>query len=161
MLGLLLGNRDLIDTSTWDVLIKTGTAHLLAISGLHLGLVFAWVWLLLKLVGRGFSAIFAKNLDAIILITALTFTWLFAALTGLATPSLRAALFISVFVIAHLIKLNLTWRFKYLLAMALVLLLKCGKSIERKNKSSISSSAISLALGSLYMSRTLGAKSFI
>ncbi|NNF16586.1 MAG: hypothetical protein HKN70_07545, partial [Gammaproteobacteria bacterium] len=36
--ALAVGVRSNLDASYWDVLIKTGTAHLMAISGLHIGL---------------------------------------------------------------------------------------------------------------------------
>ena len=37
--ALSLGDRSAIDSSQWQVLSRTGTNHLLAISGLHIGLI--------------------------------------------------------------------------------------------------------------------------
>jgi len=52
--ALALGDRSQLSTQQWRVLQRTGTAHLLAISGLHVGLVAAlafalaqWLWRLL------------------------------------------------------------------------------------------------------------------
>lgn len=40
VISLALGERELIETGVWKVLRQSGTGHLLAISGLHIGLVF-------------------------------------------------------------------------------------------------------------------------
>ncbi|HDP89877.1 MAG TPA: DNA internalization-related competence protein ComEC/Rec2 [Thioalkalivibrio sp.] len=53
MLALALGDRSHIDPPAWDVLLRTGTNHLVAISGLHIGLVGGLVfWLLRALAAR-------------------------------------------------------------------------------------------------------------
>ena len=51
LISLALGERDLIENDTWMLLRRTGTSHLLAISGLHIGFVFwmvsllsTWIW---------------------------------------------------------------------------------------------------------------------
>jgi competence protein ComEC len=42
--GIVVGARDGIDSATWEVLRSTGTAHLMAISGMHIGLVAMLTW---------------------------------------------------------------------------------------------------------------------
>ncbi len=49
ILGLTLGDRSLISQAQWDALIATGTNHLLAISGLHVGMIAGLVWALVRL----------------------------------------------------------------------------------------------------------------
>ncbi len=44
--ALLLGDRRGLEDSDWDILRRTGTTHLFAISGLHLGLISGFGWLL-------------------------------------------------------------------------------------------------------------------
>lgn len=44
ILALLLGDRSLIDSDRWHSLRVTGAGHLVAISGLHLSVVAAWVF---------------------------------------------------------------------------------------------------------------------
>ena len=44
--ALLLGDRRGLDDQDWDILRRTGTTHLFAISGLHLGLIAGFGWLL-------------------------------------------------------------------------------------------------------------------
>lgn len=42
--ALVLGDRSEINNTEWDVFRKTGTSHLIAISGLHIGLVSALIF---------------------------------------------------------------------------------------------------------------------
>ncbi len=46
LLGLIVGARHLLNDEQWELLRRTGTVHLMAISGLHIGLVaFVFYWL--------------------------------------------------------------------------------------------------------------------
>lgn len=51
LLATVVGGRDAIDMNTWQVLRHTGTTHLMAISGMHVGLVAAFAWLPGRLLG--------------------------------------------------------------------------------------------------------------
>ncbi|MCW8092155.1 DNA internalization-related competence protein ComEC/Rec2 [Alteromonas sp. ASW11-130] len=42
--ALLIGNRDNLSKEDWERLQLTGTAHLFSISGLHIGILFAWCY---------------------------------------------------------------------------------------------------------------------
>ncbi|MGL5046408.1 MAG: ComEC/Rec2 family competence protein, partial [Shewanella sp.] len=44
LLALLLGEKQLISKERWQALRQTGTGHLVAISGLHLSVVAAWIY---------------------------------------------------------------------------------------------------------------------
>lgn len=48
ILALSYGDRHLLQTEDWALMQRTGTAHLFAISGMHLGIVFGCVLLLCK-----------------------------------------------------------------------------------------------------------------
>jgi competence protein ComEC len=50
--ALAIGDRGAIDTSQWQVLRRTGTNHLVAISGLHVGIVSGLVYLLISWIWR-------------------------------------------------------------------------------------------------------------
>lgn len=50
--ALLCADKQFVEETERDALQGTGTAHLLAISGMHIGLVFAAVWWLCRLLGR-------------------------------------------------------------------------------------------------------------
>jgi ComEC/Rec2-related protein len=48
-LALVLGDRSLLDDNQREAFVRTGTAHLLAISGLHVGLLAMWLFGLARL----------------------------------------------------------------------------------------------------------------
>lgn len=92
--GLLFGYRDKIDQSTETLFVNTGAVHLLAVSGMHVILIFSNIKGLLrlirlnKLIGEKWTSIFA-----VILI------WLFTFLAGLAPSIVRATIMISIIVL--------------------------------------------------------------
>ncbi len=47
-MALLLGARERLDDSVFDSFLKTGTVHLLVVSGLHVGFLAGLVWLLVR-----------------------------------------------------------------------------------------------------------------
>jgi len=93
--GIILGMRGNIPSSVKADFIHTGTAHLLAISGLHLSIVAG---ILLSL---GIWLFGRKNYIYIWL--ALGAIWLYALLTGMHAPIVRAAIMASLFLTADLL----------------------------------------------------------
>ncbi len=93
VLAVAIGARHLISARAWDRYARTGTSHLMAISGLHVGLAAVAVYLLaaglLGLFGRG-------NHHHVALIVALTVACLYAAVSGFAVPARRAILMLAV-----------------------------------------------------------------
>lgn len=88
--GLVIGDRSGIVTGDWDVLRRSGTTHLVAISGLHIALiagVVAGLWRLLPLQALSGLAGYAA------VATALGY----ASLAGWSVPTSRAALMVVVF----------------------------------------------------------------
>jgi competence protein ComEC len=63
--ALLLGRREAVDPEVNDAFARTGTTHLLAISGLHMQALAAALWLVLRVAGLGRKS----SLAAIILAT--------------------------------------------------------------------------------------------
>jgi len=91
--GILLGMRGNIPYPLNQVFSRTGTAHLLAISGLHISIVIAMVLSLgILLFGRQRS---------IYVWLALIVTWLYTLLTGMRPPVIRAAIMGSLFLTAE------------------------------------------------------------
>ncbi len=80
--ALLLGRRDLVDPDTNDAFARTGTTHLLAISGLHLQVLAVAVGLALRLAGLRRRAVFGGVAGA---------TIGYALLVGLAPSVVRSA----------------------------------------------------------------------
>jgi competence protein ComEC len=92
--GILLGMRSTIPSSTRDEFSYTGTAHLLAISGLHLTIIAGiLVSLGIRIFGRKGYVYVWMTIAAI---------WLYAVLTGMNPPVLRSVQMISLFLAAEL-----------------------------------------------------------
>lgn len=101
--ALAIGDRSGVQAAEWRVLRRTGTSHLMAISGLHIGLVAAlaffparWLWSLWPPATRIIPA--QRTALLISLVAAL----LYAALAGFAVPTQRALLMLLVFALAVL-----------------------------------------------------------
>ena len=93
--GIILGKRGTIPSPLRDDFTRTGTAHLLAISGLHLSIVAGillslGIWLFGR---RRYTYLWL----------ALGVIWLYALLTGMHPPVVRAAIMVSLFLTAELL----------------------------------------------------------
>ncbi len=91
--AILLGLRGNVPNSLHEAFSGTGTAHLLAISGLHISIVIA---ILLSL----FTLLFGRQHYIHIWLT-LALMWLYALLAGMNPPIVRAAIMGSLFLIAQ------------------------------------------------------------
>jgi len=93
--ALAIGYRGDMSPELWKVFINTGTNHLIAISGLHIGLVAGFVWLLLRLLTR--VQLFSQHLTYRRLLTLSFLAALFyAALAGFTIPTQRALIMLAV-----------------------------------------------------------------
>ncbi|WP_216642706.1 DNA internalization-related competence protein ComEC/Rec2 [Hydrocarboniclastica marina] len=123
--SLLFGSRGQLQPEDWTVLRTTGTSHLVAISGLHIGLVAAMVafiarLVLLRTVGDRFGPKLAPRLLFVLVCLA---TGAYALLAGFTVPTQRALVMV---IVAGLVLLNGGMRRAWdgwILAAFLVLLL--------------------------------------
>jgi DNA internalization-related competence protein ComEC/Rec2 len=92
--ALALGRRDLVPRERRDRWRRSGLAHLLAVSGLHVGLVGGAVWLLLALTG-----ISPRTTRIAVLIAVPAY----AILAGAAPSAMRAALMAAIYLGARLL----------------------------------------------------------
>ena len=92
--ALLLGDRTRINPELWDLLSKIGVVHLIAISGLHVGMVATCCFFFLK------TLRFSRRAS---LIGTLFLLWLFVELVGEAPPILRSSLMVAVYLIGRLL----------------------------------------------------------
>ena len=95
--ALVICQRNQIDLQQWLLLSATGTAHLLAISGLHIGFIagimfFCWRWLWRRS-SRLCLWIAAPRAAAV---AALLAAWFYAGLAGFGLPTQRAVIMITV-----------------------------------------------------------------
>ncbi len=94
--ALTVGDRDRIAAPRWDLLIATGTNHLIAISGLHIGLAALLGFGIGRVVWR-FSGPWRERLPAPICqaVCALLVAVPYAALAGFALPTQRALIMLA------------------------------------------------------------------
>ncbi len=95
--ALAIGERSAISDEQWDVLLASGTNHLVAISGLHVGLVAGLIYLLMlrlwRLCPRCCESLPAPRAAALVaMLAALGY----AALAGFSIPTQRALLMLLV-----------------------------------------------------------------
>jgi competence protein ComEC len=84
--ALLLGDGNAMERTEWEIFVRTGVVHVLAISGQHLVLLAAFVWFLLGLAG-------VPRHRAAWLVAFVVFGYAF--ITGLRPSALRAAVMVS------------------------------------------------------------------
>jgi len=99
--ALTIGDRSAISVADWNILRKTGTSHLMAISGLHIslaaGLVFWLVRVLWAHAGRFSEVIPARKVAAL---AAIVGALLYALLAGFGIPARRALVMVTVVMLA-------------------------------------------------------------
>jgi competence protein ComEC len=98
-LALILGDKSLLDTEVKNSFTNTGAMHVLAVSGLHVGIIMQ---ILLFLFGY-FPRVFSKKSSILIVVTLM---WIYAIITGLSPSVLRAVFMFSVLVISQLTERN-------------------------------------------------------
>ncbi len=105
VLGLAIGAYQALPESTWDKLRRTGTIHLISISGFHIALVAGPAGLLGLLIARAWLATGRRCRPRVIASwTAVLAASLYAALAGFSVPTLRSVLAVA------LVALLATWR---------------------------------------------------
>jgi len=92
--GIILGDQESLPPEILSDFRGTGTAHVLVVSGLHVGLVLLIIFLLFKTVGLPTKWATALSLPLL---------FYYALLTGLRAPVLRATLMASVGLVAYLL----------------------------------------------------------
>lgn len=91
--ALLLGKRQNISKELRSSYVDAGAIHILAISGLHIGIIsFAFLWLL-----RPLNRL--KNGKYIAFVLTVLLLWIFAFMTGLSASTVRAVTMFSFFVV--------------------------------------------------------------
>lgn len=113
--ALLLGQRDELDSDQTQAFVRSGTIHVLAVSGTHVGIVYGVLVLGLAWMAKDRRGRLLRGLLALLVL------WGYAGITGFAPSVLRATVMFSLFTIAEMTR----WRVESLnsLAAAAVLLL--------------------------------------
>jgi len=112
ILALALGERGLFNDEDWELLQVSGTAHLFAISGLHLGIVSLLFFHLTKTVLFAVIKILnlkqQPNIGPWALAVSLPFCFFYAYLSGFQIPVIRSV--IAILFVAYLMFYQLHWR---------------------------------------------------
>ncbi|WP_299974578.1 DNA internalization-related competence protein ComEC/Rec2 [uncultured Pseudoteredinibacter sp.] len=123
--GLLLGDRSDLDKEDWALLQQTGTGHLLAISGLHIGLSAGIGLLLFSAIGR-IAQLFSERMPAaqMLAMWGSGFTALaYAYLADFSLPTQRALIMLWVYLLAALSARQVSsWQVLIVALIALLLL---------------------------------------
>ena len=93
IVAVAIGSRHLVSADAWERYARTGTSHLMAISGLHVGLAAIAAYLF----ATGFSGLLGRgNHHFFGLLAAMIVACAYAAVSGFAVPARRATLMLLV-----------------------------------------------------------------
>lgn len=110
--ALILGYRGEISKETFDLFSNTGTIHILSVSGMHVGMVFAIVLFVLSPLSTPSR-----------LILSLLLIWAYVIFTGMSPSVLRAGTMISVYIVGRLTyRQNVSGNTLFLTAFLLLLI---------------------------------------
>jgi len=124
-LALLIGDRSEISQKQWQTLQTTGTAHLLAISGLHLGLVAGAAFYLLSFALSFVRLNFIRlNILKLASFGAVSAGGAYALMAGLAIPTQRALIMLATGLVLIMLKHRVSMFSGLLWAMLFCLLLE-------------------------------------
>ena len=122
--ALIIGERNGISQENWQVLRNTGTNHLMAIGGLHIGIMAGIFSMLVSFLWKRHSRlplIFPAQHAA--LISALIIAFIYASLSGFSLPSQRAIIMLTVFILISLTHKRINPFNAWSLALLIVIIL--------------------------------------
>ncbi|MDR2457209.1 MAG: DNA internalization-related competence protein ComEC/Rec2, partial [Clostridiales Family XIII bacterium] len=91
--GIMFGDKKGISEETNDAFSKNGASHILAVSGLHIGLIYAFI-----------SLLFSRRWTLLKSICIISFLIFYAFLAEFSIPVIRAILIIFIHILGHIIK---------------------------------------------------------
>ncbi len=102
--ALLLGEKGEISKDIREAFIKTGTAHILAISGLHIGIIaFAAFWLMLHILSLSERLLLAFNIKKPAALFTIIPVIFYSFIGGFSIPTQRAMIMVLIFLLAILL----------------------------------------------------------
>jgi competence protein ComEC len=123
--ALTIGMRDNITPLEWDDLRGTGTNHLMAIAGLHIGFASGMAYFVINFLWRRFSTLMLwKPAQEAATVSALITAFLYSALSGFALPAQRAVIMLSVFLFTYLYRKKIHVWTSYFLALGMIVSLE-------------------------------------
>jgi len=124
LIALILGERNGISADDWQVLRNTGTNHLMAIGGLHLGMLASFAYFTVSYLWRRSTTLllFFPAQKAAILAACLMAV-VYGSLSGFSLPSQRAVIMFFVFTLMTLTDRKINPWFSWALALFFVLIM--------------------------------------
>jgi competence protein ComEC len=127
LLALAFGERSSLNPELWQVLQATGTSHLIAISGLHVGLLagsaFYIVMLFFHYIPLKSSGWQRINLRYIAIVVSLLLATLYAYLAGFSLPTQRALVMINLYWFSRFLAIKISAKRLMLLTIFILLIL--------------------------------------
>lgn len=124
MQALGLGIRDGLQSQHWDVFTQTGTGHLMAISGMHIGLLYGLLMFAVYGALRLISPIVLRlNMKLCAQVIALMLSGLYVLLTGAGVTAIRAWMMLTLFTFMSMRRERLQSFHLLLSVLAIILLL--------------------------------------
>jgi len=106
--ALVVGSRNGISAKEWQVFRNTGTSHLVAISGLHIGLISGFIFLFLNFIWRRIPYLIMRlSAPQASAIGALIGGLIYSTIAGFSVPTQRALVMIAIFTLVLIFKRNI------------------------------------------------------
>jgi len=125
--ALMMGHKQALSTSDKQLIRDTGTAHLFVISGLHIGIVAAWIALVCRFTVTGCTLVLhqcginvAKISQPLTVLLVIVGTFLYCTLLGFTIPMLRAYTVICLWLLLNYWHVQIGFLHKYLLCLVVV-----------------------------------------
>lgn len=122
--ALCVGLRNGLTQSDWQVFQKTGTNHLVAIAGLHIGFVVAAIYFLVNKIARLLPKLLLRMpASRIAEMAALCAAILYSTLSGFAIPAQRASIMLFILMIGNIFFRRASMWYRWVAAMMIVLII--------------------------------------
>lgn len=123
IIALALGERHHIPAENWGVLRNTGTNHLMAIAGLHVGFISAFVYALTVFFLKRVPYLSLRIPSQIIAsVFALIIALIYSALAGFSIPTMRASFMVTMLVFFMFLRRKINIWYVYCVALLGILL---------------------------------------